>query len=132
MARSPAASIWTRRQHPISLINYTRGGGVDGSFAPVTFTPGSCVPLNLFGEGAPSAAALDFVTADTTDRSKITQQVLSSSLAGDVGQYFSFPGGGKLGFALGAEYRKEKSSFVPDPLAAKGYTFGSRTSGAAG
>ena len=113
---------------PYQPYNYTRGGGVDGSFAPVTFTPGSCVPLNLFGEGAPSAAALDFVTADTTDRSKITQQVLSGSLAGDFGQYFSFPGGGKLGFALGAEYRKEKSSFVPDPLAAKGYTFGNALS----
>jgi outer membrane receptor protein involved in Fe transport len=90
---------------------------------PTTFQPGECVPLNLFGEGAPSQAALDFITADTTDKSRLTQKVLSASLSGDLGAVFTFPGGGALGYAVGAEYRKETSAFNPDPLAAQGLTF---------
>ena len=116
--------------YPYQPDNYTRGNGdldSDGNptyvYSPRTYNPGECVPLNPFGEGAPSKAALDFITADTMDHSKITQQVLSGSLAGDLGQLFQFPGGGELGYALGAEYRKETSSFVPDPLAAQGLTF---------
>jgi len=93
---------------------------------PTTFQPGQCVPLNLFGEGAPSQAALDFITADTTDRSTITQKVLSGSFSGDLGALFEFPGGGDLGYALGAEYRKETSSFIADPLAQQGLTFGNQ------
>lgn len=109
---------------PIQPYNYTRNdGGNDGEFPPVTFQPGECVPINLFGENAPSQAALDFITNETIDRSKITQQVLSGSIAGDIGNLFEFPGGGVLGYAVGAEYRKEKSKFTPDELAAAGLTF---------
>jgi outer membrane receptor protein involved in Fe transport len=88
----------------------------------ISFNPSECVPINLFGEGSPSAAALKFITADTVDTSSITQQVVSGSVAGDTGAFFNLPGG-PVGFALGAEYRKEKSSFVPDELAAQGLTF---------
>jgi outer membrane receptor protein involved in Fe transport len=110
---------------PFQPYNYTRtDNGGQGLFAPVTFKPGECVPLNIFGEGVASPAALDFIRADTTDRSRIGQQVLSGSIAGDLGNMFTFPGGESLGFALGAEYRKETSTFTPDPLAAQGLTFG--------
>jgi len=112
---------------PSQPFNYTRSDydadPNDGVFTPVTFRPGECVPLNLFGEGAPSQAALDWITADTVDKSRITQQVLSGSVSGDLGAMFTFPGGGELGYAVGAEYRKEKSKFTPDPLAAQGLTF---------
>jgi iron complex outermembrane receptor protein len=112
---------------PFQPYNYTRSDydddPNDGVFTPLTFQPGECVPLNLFGENAPSQAALDWITADTVDRSRITQQVLSGSIAGDLGGMFTFPGGGAVGYAFGAEYRKEKSRFTPDPLAAQGVTF---------
>lgn len=88
-----------------------------------TFQPGECVPLNLFGENRSSQGALDFVQVDTTDRSRLDQHVVSGSLAGDFGSLFTFPGGGELGYALGAEYRKETSRFTPDPIAAQGLTF---------
>ena len=103
---------------PNQPYNYTRS-----PIAPTTFQPGQCVPLNLFGEGVASQAALDFIRVNTTDRSRVSQQVLSGSLAGDFGRFFSFPGGGNLGYAVGAEYRKEKSRFTPDPIAAQGLTF---------
>jgi len=93
-----------------------------------TFTPGQCVPINIIGEGSPSQAALDWITADTIDRSRITQHVVSGSVSGDLGALFSFPGGGSLGYAFGAEYRKESSRFIADPLAAQGLTFGNALS----
>jgi len=89
---------------------------------PTTFQPGECVPLNLFGDGAPSQAALDFVRATTTDRSRLRQHVVSGSVAGDFGQFFELPGGA-INFVLGGEYRKEESRFVPDAIAAQGLTF---------
>jgi iron complex outermembrane receptor protein len=109
---------------PFQPYNYTRNDNSgEGLFPAVTYQPGQCVPINLFGEGAPSQAALDFITANTIDRSRITQQVLSGSIAGDLGGLFQFPGGGELGYAVGAEYRKEQSKFTPDELASQGLTF---------
>lgn len=90
--------------------------------APRTFRPGECVPLNLFGDNVASQAALDFVRANTTDRSRIRQQVVTASLSGDFGQIFRLPGG-PVGFAVGGEYRKEESRFIPDAIAAQGLTF---------
>ncbi len=90
--------------------------------SPISFQPGECVPLNLFGEGAPSQAAIDFITAQTVDRSKLQQHVVSGSISGDFGAFFALPGG-PVGFALGGEYRKELSRFDPDPLSMSGNTF---------
>ncbi|WBQ18979.1 TonB-dependent receptor plug domain-containing protein [Sphingobium yanoikuyae] len=87
-----------------------------------TFTPGSgsgCRPINLLGNGSPSQAALDWVNADIMNRAKIQQHVVSGSISGDFGQFFELPGG-PIGFAIGGEYRKEKSSFVPDDLLQQG------------
>lgn len=90
-------------------------------FAPTTFSPSSCVPLNLFGENAASQEALNFLRTDVTDHSKITQHVVTGILSGDTGS-FELPGG-PIGFAIGAEYRKEKSNFVSDPIARDGLTY---------
>jgi iron complex outermembrane recepter protein len=77
-----------------------------------TFQPGQCVPLNALGEGTPSQAALDWVTVDHSDYARIKQHVVSGYLSGDSGGFFELPGG-PIGFALGAEYRKESSNYVP-------------------
>ena len=87
-----------------------------------TFTPGAssgCLPLNLLGNGVRNAAALDWVNADVNNRSRLRQHVVSGAISGDFGQIFELPGG-PVGFALGAEYRKEESSFVPDQLLQQG------------
>ena len=81
-----------------------------------TFTPGAnsgCAPLNLFGENRSSAAALAFAVVDPVSRSRVTQQVVSGSINGDFGEFFTLPGG-PVGFAVGAEYRRETSSSNPD------------------
>ncbi len=84
------------------------GNPTDFNGAPVTFQPGQCVPLNILGNGSPTQAALDWILADHASWARITQHVVSGSLAGDTGSFFELPGG-PIGFAIGAEYRKEKS-----------------------
>ncbi|WP_375393162.1 TonB-dependent receptor plug domain-containing protein [uncultured Sphingomonas sp.] len=96
-----------------------------------TFGAGQCQPLNIFGEGVASQAALNFVRAETTEQSYLTQHVVSGSLSGDFRHLFSLPGG-ELGYSLGAEYRREKSVFTPDALEQQGLTFSNKLSPTAG
>ncbi len=91
----------------------------------VTFQPGECRPINLFGEGVSDPAGVDFVRANTTERSRITQHVVNASLSGDTRGFFSLPGG-PVGFVVGGEYRKESSRFVPDELEQQGLTFSNK------
>ena len=84
--------------------------------APVTFNPGECVPLNNLGAGSPSPEALAWILTRNTDSARIRQNVLSGSISGDTGAFFKLPGG-PVGFAAGAEYRKESSRYTPGHLA---------------
>lgn len=94
----------------------------------VTFNKGECVPLNIFGNGAPSQEALDFILDDDRDSARLRQNVLSGSLAGDTGSFFELPGG-PVGYAVGAEYRKESSRFTPSEFTQNGYFLDSSFSG---
>ena len=67
----------------------------------------ACVPINLFGAGAPSQAALDYVRGTTTARGKQTQFVVSGSVSGDTSSFYEFPIGGAPAFSIGGEYRRE-------------------------
>lgn len=101
-------------------VNLDGGAIVDagnGNYgeAPQTFTPGECVPLNLFGEGVASREALDFVLTDTSNRYRIEQHVANAFISGDFGNLFELPGGA-VNFAFGGEYRKETSDFRPDAI----------------
>ncbi len=87
-----------------------------------TFTPGAgsaCRPLNVLGNGVASQEALDFVLANNTNRSKVTQHVVSGSISGNFDSFLTLPGG-SIGFAVGAEYRREASRDTPDPLIQSG------------
>ena len=83
-----------------------------------SFTPGAnsgCAPINIFGFNQASDEARLFVTAPVTNRSQLTQHVVSAVVSGDSSGLVDLPAG-PLGFAVGFEYREEKSSFTPDPL----------------
>ncbi|QTC90010.1 TonB-dependent receptor domain-containing protein [Brevundimonas goettingensis] len=64
----------------------------------------SCQPLNVFGKGNQSQAALDYVdaTIHVTERNEQQQGIASIS-----GNLWDFWGAGAIGVALGGEYRKE-------------------------
>ena len=70
-----------------------------------------CAPLNLFGSGNISQAALDYVLADSDPTGVNKQYVATASVAGPV---FTLPGG-DLQFALGLE---PVLSIPPVPAAA--------------
>ena len=76
----------------------------------------SCVPLNLFGEGAPSAAALKYVLTDVTAKSRMEQWVVNLNVGGSPFDVFGNP----VGFNVGYEHRMEKSQFTPDAFQQNG------------
>jgi iron complex outermembrane receptor protein len=102
---------------------------LDGSRAPTTpfgiplfdfgfftFNPGDgqCVPANILGgPNSISAEAVDFITTTTVNQFELEQTVFSGVLAGQTP--FELPGGG-IGWAVGAEWREEKSTSTFDPL----------------
>ena len=88
----------------------------------VTNTRPDCVPVNVFGEGQASRAALDFIHADGTTDEFASQFVASAFVNGDLSQLFELPGG-PISFAIGAEYREEKASVDFDELTSFGGTF---------
>ena len=81
-----------------------------------------CVPINVFGSGAPSAAALDFVNTTAIRDEEAEELQITAFVSGDSSQLFELPGG-PIGFALGAEYRRETAYSAFDPLTASGGTF---------
>jgi len=81
-----------------------------------------CVPYNIFGQHEQDPAAIAFVTTDSLSRSTVSQHVVSGSISGDTSGFLELPGG-PVGFAIGAEYRKESSTFDPDPAIAAGLTW---------
>ncbi len=91
----------------------------------LSFTPGpgsGCVPLNLFGEGVASQAAIDWVMTDSVAKSKLTQHVFNAFVSGDVPQ-LSLPGG-PLEYVVGVEWRRETSRSNPPLEDQRGLTFG--------
>lgn len=82
----------------------------------------ACVPINLFGFGAPSQEALAYINTTGRRMEEAEQFVALATVAGDLSQLFELPGG-PVGFALGAEYREETAYSEWDELVASGGTF---------
>jgi iron complex outermembrane recepter protein len=84
-----------------------------GSPAVCAATPG-CTPLDLFGgQGRPmTRAMIDYIRTNQRDSSKQTLDVYSLNFTGDM---FDI-GDRAAGFAAGAEVRRYKGEFNPDPL----------------
>lgn len=82
----------------------------------------ACVPFNPFGNGAPSQAAIDYVTY-VSKRNQWAEQINAIAyLSGDTAGLFELPGG-PVGFAVGAEYRREDAYSAYDVPTATGQTF---------
>ena len=78
-----------------------------------------CVPVNIFGYGAPSQAAIDYINTTSTGTSVIKQTVLGGSMTNSG--LFEMPAG-YVGFSTGVEYRKEESEIF-EPSNASGTFF---------
>ncbi len=84
-----------------------------GDPAVCAATPG-CTPLDLFGgQGRPfTRQMIDWIITDQRDASTQELDIFSANVTGDL---FSI-GDRTAGFAAGAEYRRYKGDFDPDPL----------------
>jgi outer membrane receptor protein involved in Fe transport len=85
-------------------------------FDPASY--GNCVPINLFGEGRASQAAIDYVTTgDQFILAKTKQDVAEFSMSGDIGEGW---GAGAVSLAFGGAWRKESvnQTIGPDDLIA--------------
>lgn len=69
----------------------------------------ACVPLNLFGQGSPSQAAIDYVTANGDSENVAEQFYAAGSIGGDLIQLPAGP----VGFNLQGEWRREELTFTP-------------------
>jgi iron complex outermembrane receptor protein len=79
-----------------------------------------CVPVNIFGINALSDAAKAFITPAATARTSLSRDMLGASLAGTLFDNWAGP----VGFAVGAEHRREKFTYSPDAIVATGETAG--------
>lgn len=79
-----------------------------------------CVPFNVFGVGSIDQAQLDYLNAEASFQTDITQQVVQGNLSGSL---FDLPGG-PVGVAAGFEYRKESSVENLDALTNAGLNAG--------
>lgn len=77
-----------------------------------------CVPIDLFGVGSISEAAAAYIRVPSRLEGTLRQDVLSANATGTL------PGlaAGPVHVALGAEYRREQESVVPDPISESGDT----------
>ena len=76
-----------------------------------------CIPLNIFGVGAPSPQVIHWLTSTNNGQGPVnnltyTQDVASISASGTL---FDLWGQGPIRAAIGGEYRKEDLIFVSDP-----------------
>ena len=69
-----------------------------------------CVPINLFGEGAPSAAAIDYVTGTQTLLSHIDERAAQANIQGKPFSTWA----GEVSLATGLEYRRESVKQMVD------------------
>jgi outer membrane receptor protein involved in Fe transport len=94
---------------------------VNADADPTNDAPG-CVPINLFGAGVPSQAALDFVNTTSFRDDRATQYNAVAYVNGDLSELFELPGG-PIRFVLGGEWRRETASSFADPLSSNFGTF---------
>lgn len=79
-----------------------------------------CVPINVFGRGAVGPGALNYVSAPGSLTTSTSQRIAGLTVSGEA---FDLPAGA-LGYAVGAEYRKETSRSEFDALQQAGLNAG--------
>jgi outer membrane receptor protein involved in Fe transport len=85
-----------------------------GADAPIA--DANCVPLDIFGEGRPSAAAIAYVSSVQQSDAEIEQQVVNANIGSQIFDIW----GGPIEYNVGFERRKETGEFRPDAYLAAG------------
>jgi outer membrane receptor protein involved in Fe transport len=94
----------------LEAINVERAAGGGIQCANAAARSAGCQPLNIFGEGARSQAALDYIGTTFRQDYEIQQTSYEANFGGDL---IELPAGWAA-FNVGYEYRKEESAFQPN------------------
>jgi outer membrane receptor protein involved in Fe transport len=84
-----------------------------------------CVPFNPFGQGAPSAAAIEYTNPVNARTSTVKDQTAGASIAGPAFNNWA----GEVSFAAGVDYRRLDDVLVSNPAAAAQRFFTSNAAG---
>jgi outer membrane receptor protein involved in Fe transport len=89
---------------------------VQGPNGPVCISGGSCVPYNIFQDGAVSDAALAYLDIQGTARGSIAERIVEGTITGDLGDYgIKSPWANDgVGVALGFHHRRDHLEYRPD------------------
>jgi iron complex outermembrane recepter protein len=106
----------------------SNGNRTEAVCADATARAQGCVPVNVFGRGAVSSAALKYVLAPGSLTTSTTQRIAGLSVNGEA---FQMPAGA-FAFAAGLEFRKEASRSEFDALQQAGLNAGNAIPATAG
>jgi outer membrane receptor protein involved in Fe transport len=113
-SKTVGKELQVNEQNFQNAVNAIDDGSGNAVCAPHTNSPfptlsETCVPLNLFGTGRSSPAALDYILSKAGGSTANTQRVITADVSGPL---FKLPGG-DFSIAVGAETRHETSDFEP-------------------
>lgn len=109
----------SRNRSEFNSINLTRlQNALNATSTTTCAVGGSCVPINIFGEGAASDAAVNYVLDRGVGISKNSMEVFSANLGGTL----PFGIGGPIAIGIGYEHRREAGSFEGDAILNGGLT----------
>ncbi len=85
-------------------------------------TDKNCVPYNIWAAGGVTPGAINYLTGSSISSGVTTEQVVTGSVTGDLGQYgFKSPWATTgVGVSIGAEYRREFLQLQYDSVAQSG------------
>jgi outer membrane receptor protein involved in Fe transport len=105
----------------------TRNANVqDGNISRSAFQAGldgSGTPINIFGPGTLTPEMIDAISIRAQNGDVSTLEVANASISGTLGD-FAIGTAEPIGFAVGTEYRKVNSEFLPDTALASGDVIG--------
>jgi len=106
----------------VSASRFVQAAAVTDDGLSCQDTSNGCVPINIFGAGNISQAAIDFVNIGATNLTSIEQEIIQASVFGDV---FTLPTSDvPVSVVFGYEHRSDSSSFRPDSFLSSGDVLG--------
>lgn len=110
----------------VSLARYLKGVNSkdDGHGAAVCVdASGGCVPIDIWGAGDISAAAVEYSTLTMNTKAEANLRIFVANVAGDTSGVLELQGG-PIGWAAGIEYREQSYDFRPDDSLRRGNVLG--------
>ncbi|WP_294293329.1 TonB-dependent receptor [uncultured Sphingomonas sp.] len=104
---------------PFPIAGVANGGTL--VCADASARAAGCVPSNIFGEGNISSAAINYLAIGATNLEEYETEVASFALTNS--NLFDLGGGG-VGIAVGAEWRRENGAVQPDQFLSSGNVAG--------